>query len=219
MEFLFAQISNIKKNYFLILVFVLFILINDAFILSDLYSLKCREAKIADSPGNVLTDENNKNIDDNIYVDVKGEVKKPGVYLAKEGMIVDDLIKMAGGVKKTSTTDNINLSKKIYDQMVIIVSPKKQSKNSFSTEQTTIKNDASLQVDNPDNIDYITSGLVNINTASIEELMKLNSIGKAKAEAIISYRETSKFNSIEEIMNVSGIGETLFEKIKDFISV
>ena len=90
MEFLFAQISNIKKNYFLILVFVLFILINDAFILSDLYSLKCREAKIADSPGNVLTDENNKNIDDNIYVDVKGEVKKPGVYLAKEGMIVDD---------------------------------------------------------------------------------------------------------------------------------
>ena len=219
MEFLFAQISNIKKNYFLILIFILLILINDVLILSDLYSLKCRETKINESK---TLDLNNKVVNektDNIYVDIKGEVKKPGVYLVKEGMIVEDVIKMSGGIKKSATTDNINLSKKIYDQMVIIVSPKNSLKSSTSSSKNNLNNDADLITNESKTSENITNKLININTATIEELMTLNSIGRAKAEAIVSYRKTNKFNSIDEIMNVSGIGETLFEKIKDSILV
>ena len=122
MEFLFAQISNIKKNYFILLILFLIILINDFILINYFNGIKrnknvFKEDKVV-SEKIVKSDEE----PNNVYVDIKGEVKKPGVYLVNDKMIVNDVIKKAGGIKKGATTANINLSKKVKDQMVIIVS-------------------------------------------------------------------------------------------------
>lgn len=224
MEFLIAQINLIKKNYFIILIIILLIVINDAFILGDFYLLNSNKGiVISKSDSKVSLDTNTKK---EIKVDIKGMVKKPGVYSVNENMNVQDVIDIAGGLKKNATTDNINLSKKIFDQMVIIVLSKSDL-NKKVNNKTELKNDAiisnqisadiSLYKSNSES--NLTSKLININTASLDELMMITGVGKSKAEAIISYRETQSFKSIDDLKNVSGIGEALFEKIKDQVSV
>ncbi len=157
------------------------------------------------------------------YVDIKGSVKKPGVYKVKENMIVNDLIKLAGGLSKNAYTKNINLAAKLTDGMVVYV----YSKN----EVTTTTNKVEIITNSP-SVEYSNetipstssnssnqSSLVNINIATKEQLMTVSGIGESKAIAIIDYRKTNKFNKIEDIMNVSGIGESLFAKIKSYITV
>ncbi len=180
-----------------------------------------------------------------VNVDIKGAVKKPGVYSLEEGSLVNDVIKMAG-LKSSATTKNINLSKKVVDEMVIIVSTLKELTSSSVEEQkkeecvsnTVLINDcdgSSIIVpngsntkednnkqDNNQNNNQVEEKptKVNINTASKDEIMTLSGIGESKALAIIKYREDNNgFKDISEIMNVSGIGESLFNKIKDFITV
>mgnify|MGYP004528311861 CR=1 FL=1 len=142
------------------------------------------------------------------YVDVKGYVKKPGVYKVKKGTIVNELLKMAGGIKKNADTDNINLSKQVYSEMVVYVEKKKDSTLAIS------KNDCEY-----DSVSSAISSKININSASFEELMMLSGVGSSKAKQIIEYRSTKKFESIEDILNVSGFGESLFQKIKNNITV
>ncbi len=143
------------------------------------------------------------------YVDLKGAVKKPGVYKVKEGTIVNDLINLAGGLKKNAYTDDINLSKKLVSQEVVFIHTINDVKTtSVMTTSPTITNSLENK-----------SSLVNINTASINELTSLAGIGEAKALAIVAYRTQSPFKSIEEIKNVEGIGEAAFAKIKDFITI
>ena len=157
----------------------------------------------------VIVDEVN-----NFYVDVKGEVKNPGVYFVSEGMLVIDAINLAGGLTKKACTDDINLSMKLTNEMVIYVN----NKNNFTTTtKVTELNDVKIREEKKDN--KTNNGLVNINTASKEELMTLNGIGESKANSIIEYRKTNKFNTIEDIMKVSGIGEKFFEQIKNNITV
>lgn len=161
-----------------------------------------------------------KDTSESVYVDIKGCIKKPGVYKVDKTSIVNDVIKLAGGFTKNAYTKNINLSKHVSDEMVIYVFNKKD----FTT--TTVKNEVSFttEVINYDNC--ITTkeattknDIVNINTASKEELMGISGIGASKADLIIAYRLEHKFSKIEDIMNVSGIGESLFEKIKKYITV
>lgn len=161
-----------------------------------------------------------KDTSESVYVDIKGSVKKPGVYKVDKTSIVNDVIKLAGGFTKNAYTKNINLSKHVSDEMVIYVFNKKD----FTT--TTEKNEVSCstEVINYDNCITTTkeatkSNIVNINTASKEELMSISGIGASKADLIIAYRLEHKFSKIEDIMNVSGIGESLFEKIKKYITV
>lgn len=161
-----------------------------------------------------------KDTSESVYVDIKGSVKKPGVYKVDKTSIVNDVIKIAGGFTKNAYTKNINLSKHVSDEMVIYVFNKKD----FTT--TTEKNEVSFttEVINYDNCITTTkeatkSDIVNINTASKEELMGISGIGASKADLIIAYRLEHKFSKIEDIMNVSGIGESLFEKIKKYITV
>lgn len=227
MEFLFAQINIIKKNYFLIFIFLLLIVINDAIILGDFYILKSKKAAIINknNDSNIISNNENK-----MYVDIKGEVKKPGVYEVNDSMNVNDVIILAGGLKKSATTESINLSKKVTDQMVIVVLSKTKLKKKVNNDVIAIKNDALITneetadvityTSNEDNNkESLTNKLVNINTASLDELMSITGVGKSKADAIITYRESQKFVSIEDVKNVSGIGESLFEKIKDSITV
>lgn len=156
---------------------------------------------ICDTPNEEL-----KEVKNVIHVDLKGEVNKPGVYEVEEGAIVNDLIIMADGFTKNAYQDNINLSKKLTDEMVILVN----KKGSQITNQIT--NSASIKT--PE------SNLININTASITELMKLTGIGKSKAESIIKYREENgNFKTPSDITKVSGIGKNTYEKFKEHITI
>lgn len=218
MEFFNDLIYKLKNNYFLILICLLLIVVNDALIISDLYKIKT----------NNQIGEVEKNIDNNketntIKIDIKGEVKKPGVYEVTENMNVNDAIKMAGGLKKGASTDNINLSKTLKNEMVIIIS-KKLKENI----KNTIKNDAlpnssevigELKISDTNNIQNDSNKLISLNKGSLDELMTIPGIGEQKAKQIIEYRNSNAFTSIEDIKNVSGIGESLFEKIKDYITI
>lgn len=157
------------------------------------------------------------------YVDIKGAVKNPGVYLVSENNIIKDVIEMAGGLKSNATTSNLNLSKKVTNEMVITVLTKSELASLSTTTSTTtqaVSTTCTTKIISDCDTSSLTSEtLVNINTASKEELMSVPNIGASKADSIIIYRAENKFNKIEDIMNVSGIGETLYAKIKDYITV
>ena len=142
--------------------------------------------------------------DEKIFVDVKGAVKHPGVFETTKDKRVKDLIEEAGGLLDDADTSTLNLSQKVKDQMVIYVlkhgeKPKQISDSGSSSSNTDV---------------------ININTANLEQLMKISGVGKTKAEAIISYREKNgDFKKKEDITKVRGIGKATFEKIKDKIEV
>ena len=166
-----------------------------------------------------------------IKVDVKGAVKEPKVYILEEDATVEDAIKMAGGLIDGGITSNINLSKKLKDEMVVYVFTqaeldKENSQNEIvcevpKCECETIKVSGDTIINkNDSNKAESSNGLISINDASLEDLMTLDGIGNSKALAIINYRnENGPFKSIEEIKNVSGIGDALYEKIKNKIKV
>ncbi len=136
------------------------------------------------------------------YVDISGEVNKPGIYKFQDGTRVFEIIDMAGGLTSNADIEAINQAEFVTDGQKIII----PSANS----ETAISNNSA---------DAKSSGKININTASKEDLMSLNGIGDSISERIISYRKDSRFNSIEDIKNVNGIGDAIFEKIKDEICV
>lgn len=164
------------------------------------------------------------NVTSKVYVDIKGSVKKPGVYQVPADSIVWDIVNLSGGFTKNAYTKNINLSQKVKDEMVIYVF----SKSEMSKMNNTVKTDTActtnvINYDNcittEKNATETSTSLVNINTASKEELMNVSGIGASKADSIIAYRIKTPFSKIEDIMNVSGIGESLFDKIKKYITV
>ena len=184
-----------------------------------------------DTIPSVEIDEEIKEEEPSIYVEVKGAVNSPGVYEMEEGQIVNDAITKAGGFLESAYTDIINLSKKISDELVIYVYTKKEYEKSDSTKEkvnddsylidNAIKNKVSIITGNEDTGGNDTnSSLVNINIASIAELTTLPGIGEAKAQKIITYREENGyFKTIEELKNVSGIGDATFEQLKTLITV
>lgn len=159
-----------------------------------------------------------------IFIDIKGEVENPGVYEMQLGDRVIDAVQMAGGFTDEATTDNVNLSKKLKDESVIIIPSYLKD-----YENVTIKNDYEIDINDDivqseknesDEKIESSSNLININTASVVELMSLDGIGESKAKAIIEYRDINgDFDNILDIKNVSGIGESIYEKIKDYITV
>jgi len=151
-----------------------------------------------------------------IRVDIKGYVKKPGVYEVEEGTIVNDLVALAGGLKNGGTTENINLSKRLYNEDMIVVLSKAELKKSLSAA-TNSSGQSNPSTSSSGNSSIVSNTKVSLNKASKEELMTLNGIGEAKALAIIEYRKEKPFTEIAELMQVSGIGESIYEKIKDFI--
>ena len=146
------------------------------------------------------------------FVDLKGAVKKPGVYQVTNER-VNDLIQRAGGLLKNADTSNINLSQKLTDEMVIIINTKQELKKIINPIiNQPLKNDA-LITNNSENT------LINLNTADLNTLMTLTGIGEAKAKDIINYREQTPFIIIEDLKNVKGIGDSTFDKIKNLITI
>lgn len=145
-----------------------------------------------------------------VYVDIKGAVRKPGVYAVSSDMRMMDVIEMAEGFLISADQSQINLALKLVDQMVIYV-PQIGEEAKSSTEGTL----SSLEPETEEQ-----ESQININTADTQQLQELNGIGEKKAEKIIQYREESgSFQTIEELKNVSGIGDKTFETLKDLITV
>ncbi len=160
-----------------------------------------------------------------IWIDIKGAVQKPGVYEVEEGIRVAEVIEKAGGLLKGANTDFLNMSRKVEDGDVIWIYTEKEIEE-FKEGKTKIEYIESAchcpDVQNSaciSNTEEKQEGKVNINTATKEELMTLSGIGAAKALAIIEYRKTNPFQKIEDIQKVSGIGESVYEKIKDSITI
>lgn len=137
---------------------------------------------------------------DSIFVFVCGAVKLEGVYELPSGSRVFEAIQAAGGFSEDAAVSRINQAEVLQDETRLYVPTINEIEEERFQEET--------------------DGKVNINTASKEELMSLPGVGQAKAELIIQYREEhGRFQTIEDIMNISGIKDGLFGKIKDHIKV
>ena len=165
-----------------------------------------------------------------LYFDIKGSVKKPGVYDFTQGDKIIDAINKAGGLTKNATTNNLNLSKKLTNEMVIYVFSKNELTTTKALEPVSnaseckcetieINNCVDKNTTNESNKDTVLAK-ININTDNKERLMTISGIGSSKADAIIEYRtKNGNFKTTEDIMNVSGISKTIYDKIKDIITV
>jgi len=139
---------------------------------------------------------------ESICVYICGAVTNPGVYKLDEGKRICDGIAAAGGVLEDAAAEELNQAEYLTDGQMIHVPTKEEAKQ---------KEDAQGSRED---------GRININHADIEELMTLPGIGESKAEAIISYREEhGNYQSTEDIMNISGIKEKVYSKIKESITV
>lgn len=171
----------------------------------------------------VETGEKEKNKPDKIYIDISGAVGKSNVYEMKEGARVYEAIELAGGLNPDADVSNLNLAQILKDEDKITVSTKNQIER--GTAETPLTNNKVSTITNVNNSSvqenqWVSTGMININTAGSEELQTISGIGPSTAEKIISYRgEHGRFKKIEELMNVSGIGEKTFAKLKSKITV
>lgn len=166
-----------------------------------------------------------------IKVEIKGAVKNEGVYQINDTDRVEDLIKISGGLTEQADISTINLSKELKNEDVVIIYTKEEieeaKKGSTSIKYIEkecfcpkINNSACIEdiIANSDSIINDT-GKVNLNTATKEELLTIPNVGESKANLIIEYRNNTPFTNIEDIMNIKGIGNGIFEKIKNYITV
>lgn len=206
---------------------------------------------IVDSSNDIVLDnidlENDANSEDNVIledlvaIDIKGAINNPGVYQLSSNSRVKDVLDIAGGVRKDADLSVINLSKKVFDEMVIIIYTKEEVKNFIEVKKQeeekqekcviveekiindacVYENDTVVDTNTSDNKENNNSiKIISLNSASKEELMTLSGIGESKALLIIEYRDTNGgFKNIDELKNIKGIGDSIFEKIKNYISL
>ena len=150
----------------------------------------------------------------NCYVDIKGEVLRPGVYEFSCESRIQEVIKKAGGFTEEADETKINLAQKISDQMQIIVP------NLHSKQENGVIEETSGKATLPNtNSSQSKQGTVNINAATLEELQTIKGIGKKKAEAILQYRkEHGPFRTKEDLLQVKGIGKKALEAIESQVT-
>lgn len=150
-----------------------------------------------------------------IYVDIGGEVNSPGVYEVGEGTRLFQVIEQAGGLTEDADIDVINRAEAVYDGQKILIASYEETEGSEKAANTAINaNNSASQTYSSDDTK------VNINTADSVTLQSIPGIGPSKADRIIEYRNSEgRFNKIEDIKNISGIGDKTFESIKKYITV
>lgn len=144
-----------------------------------------------------------------MYVDISGEVNTPGVYEVSDDTRLFQVIEMAGGLTENADVNSLNQAEIVYDGQKIIVSSGSGSFNDTGTEIPANSSGKGL-----------TNGKVNLNLADSATLQTIPGIGPSKAGRIMEYRSTNgRFKKIEDIMNITGIGQKTFEIIRDYITV
>ena len=145
---------------------------------------------------------------DTVFVYVCGAVNTPGVYEVDRDARVFEALESAGGMTPEASADAVNLARAVVDgEQIYVPTAEEVSQQGAGVGTESIPNGTA-------------QSKVNINTASMEELMTLTGIGEAKAGSIVRYREEhGRFQSIEELMEIEGIKEGVFSKIKEDITI
>ena len=233
---------NEHKSYVLVALTILILFLGGGFF----YFLNTKQTNSLDSKMELekentkdeKLEEETQSQECTVTVDVKGQVNQPGLYQLSCNSRVQDAILASGGALESADTSILNLSKVLEDEMVIIVYSKEEVKNFNTTKeevknkeakcenQTVIKNNACVTSekvvveDDSTGSSFNTNTKISLNHATKEELLTLTGIGESKANLIIEYRnQNGGFKAIEEIKNVKGIGDKMFEKIKDSITL
>lgn len=154
-----------------------------------------------------------------IYVDIGGEVCYPGVYEVAQGTRLFQVIEMAGGLKESAATDAINQAEQVSDGQKILIGSTEESSPYYIGTDTGNQNSGNSETGG--SVSMTEDGVrVNINKATSEELQLIPGIGPSTAQKIIDYRtENGAFGKIEDLKNISGIGEKTFENMKDYIEI
>ncbi|MFC6465639.1 helix-hairpin-helix domain-containing protein [Marinilactibacillus sp. GCM10026970] len=197
-----AGFTTIILGFFLVLVFA----VNkpETFAEEELVELFSDTSISAEETFNDEAEENIRESSE-LVIELKGQVVHPGVYTLKEGARLGEAIIEAGGVTETADDRTINRALVLVDQMMVYIPA--IGEEAFTSVDTGVNNE-------------IQKNKVNINNADPVELTQLNGIGDSRAQSIVHYREENgRFKAIEEIKNISGIGEKIFESIKEDIVV
>lgn len=150
-------------------------------------------------------DFNEEGVSEEVIVDIKGEISQPGVYELTPDARVKDVVELASGFTKDADETSINLAQKVHDEMIIIV----PSESEADSAGNVLGESSNSEQDK-----------IRINYATQEEIESLSGIGPSKAEAIIQYREEhGMFQSVEDLLEISGIGEKTLENFRDNIQI
>lgn len=154
--------------------------------------------------------ENPETETEDLYVDIGGAVHRPGVYKVENGTRLYEVIELAGGLTSDADTDSVNQAAFVEDGVKVIIPIY------VETDEVNpgVKQDVNATQSGPD-----VSGTVNINSADKDTLKTLPGIGDVIADRIIEYRSLNRFQTKEDIMNVKGIGNSIYDKIKDGIVI
>lgn len=175
-----------------------------------------------DGAGGGLTDASGQPLDTDgiVYVDIGGAVKHPMLAELPSGSRVEDAIEAAGGLKKNADMTSVNRAQILTDgEKVYIPEEGEGTEGAGSGGSGSGSGSASAGGSGAEMVG-ISGGRININTADVTLLQQLTGVGPVTAQKIVDYREQNgKFQSIEDLKNVSGIGEKTFEKMKDDITI
>ncbi len=171
------------------------------------------ENKDSNKDSNKKDSENQENINDNkIVVDIKGVVEAPKEYELKAGSRVRDLIEIAGGLTPEADEEKIYFSKILEDEQCIKI---------YKIGEEVLDSEIEVEEQQEKDTGAVDSkGKININKATVDELMTIPGIGQVKAQSIVDYRnENGKFNSVDELTNITGIGVKTLEKLRDKVDI
>ncbi|WP_163581214.1 helix-hairpin-helix domain-containing protein [Gracilibacillus saliphilus] len=194
--------SWIFKNWYLVLVvgaILLWLLIGPSINEEDDLTDQMLEEHSAE-----LQEEEDQSVATEYKIDLKGEIKRPGVYQVSENDRVEDVIQLAGGFTNKADKQMINLAERVYDEMVIYVPTKGENPEETQEVPDTGSDDQKVKV----------------NIATIEEMQTIPGIGEVKANAIVEYRDTyGSFEKMEDLTKVSGIGDKTVEKLEEYVRI
>ncbi len=212
--YLFIKIH--KKAIFKVSVVVLIFLISFTVFALKSNNKKSLEIQLTNSNNNIEVMANENEVapaDSEIVIHIAGEVVNSGVYRINKNARLEDVINLAGGFTEEAYQENLNLARKMTDGEKLVVYSKddiEKQGDSENSDKSVYKSDIMGKYNNID--------LININTASLEELQTLKGVGPKTAKKIVDYRNENLFSNKEEILKVDGIGQKTYEKFKDKIT-